>query len=29
MQKVALKEKKIRAQIIGKCNDVSSAQENK
>jgi hypothetical protein len=27
--KVALKDKKLRPQINGKCNDISSADENK
>jgi hypothetical protein len=29
MQKVALKDKKVRTQINGKFNDISSADENK
>jgi hypothetical protein len=28
-QKVALKDKKLRTQINGKCNDISSADKNK
>jgi hypothetical protein len=28
-QKIALKDKKLRTQINGKCNDISSAAENK
>jgi hypothetical protein len=28
-EKIALKHKKLRTQINGKCNDISSADENK
>jgi hypothetical protein len=28
MERVALKERKLRTQVNGKCNDISSADEN-